>query len=61
MSSETPKEVAAPEEPYDAEGVDRSLIRELLDLTPIERVRRVESVAQSVLLLRELNGIPRAR
>ncbi len=62
MSDEARDEpVRVPDEPYDSEGVDRTLIRELLELTPIERVRRVESAAQSVIFLRELNGVAGAR
>jgi hypothetical protein len=30
--------------PYDAEGVDRSLVRWMLSLTPTERLETVESV-----------------
>lgn len=38
-----------------AEGVDLTLIRWMLTLTPAERVEWVESVAQSLQELRELN------
>jgi hypothetical protein len=38
-----------------AEGVDLTLVRWMLALTPAERVEWVESVAQSLQELRELN------
>ena len=42
---------------YDAEGVDRTLIREMLELTPLERLERLESFAEMVLSVWERNGI----
>jgi hypothetical protein len=41
-----------------AEGVDLTLVRWMLALTPAERVEWVESVAQSLQELRELNREP---
>lgn len=40
----------------DTNGVDRSLIREMLDLTPAERLRRLEGFVASILAIRELNA-----
>jgi hypothetical protein len=37
------------------DGVDRTQIREMLQLTPEERLRRVEQFVESVLEIRELN------
>jgi hypothetical protein len=36
-------------------GVDRAQIREMLRLTPEERLRRVEEFVESLLEIRELN------
>lgn len=41
---------------YDERGVDVSLIRLMLSLTPLERLRMAEEWANSVLKIRELNG-----
>lgn len=54
------KEVPTPEsEPphaaSDERGVDRTQIREMLRLTPEERLRRVEEFVESLLEIRELN------
>lgn len=48
------KEPAEPETNED--GVDLTLIRWMLSLTPAERVQHIESVARSIAELRELNG-----
>jgi hypothetical protein len=40
---------------YDANGVDRSQIREMLRLTPEERLRRVQEFVESALEIRKLN------
>ena len=45
-------EAPAPLPPYDAEGVDRSLIRELLGMSPAERLDRSDALAQDVEALR---------
>jgi len=36
-------------------GVDRAQIREMLDLTPEERLRRVQEFVEGLLEIRELN------
>ena len=38
---------------YNEDGVDLTLIREMLDLDPIERIRRLESYAASAQELRD--------
>lgn len=40
----------------DENGVDRAQIREMLRLTPEERLRRVEAFVEAALQIRELNG-----
>jgi hypothetical protein len=40
----------------DENGVDRAQIREMLRLSPEERLRRVEDFVESVLEIREING-----
>jgi hypothetical protein len=40
---------------HDENGVDRTQIREMLQLTPEQRLARVEEFVQSVLEIRELN------
>jgi hypothetical protein len=37
---------------YDATGVDRSQIRAMLRLTPLERLQRLQGYAESILELR---------
>lgn len=39
----------------DSNGVDRSQIREMLRLTPEERLQRVQEFVESFLEIRELN------
>ena len=39
----------------DDNGVDRAQVREMLRLTPAERLRRVQDFVESVLEIRELN------
>lgn len=39
----------------DENGVDRAQIRQMLRLTPEERLRRVEEFVESALEIRELN------
>ncbi len=46
------------ERAYDANGVDLTLIRWMLSLTPIERIEHVQQMADSLQELRSLNGIP---
>ena len=40
---------------HDDQGVDRTQIREMLRLTPEERLRRVEEFVESLLEIREMN------
>ncbi len=40
----------------DENGVDRAQIREMLDLTPAERLLMVQNLAESVAEIRRLNG-----
>jgi hypothetical protein len=40
----------------DENGVDRAQIREMLDLTPAERMLVIENLADSVAETRRLNG-----
>ncbi len=46
---------------FDASGVDRTLVREFLARTPVERLERAEAMARAVLEVRKLNGIPTVR
>jgi hypothetical protein len=46
-----------PGDAYDDDGVDRTLIREMLALTPLERLERLESFADLVLSVWERNGV----
>ncbi len=39
----------------DDNGVDRAQIREMLDLSPEERLRRVQEFVESLLEIRDLN------
>lgn len=41
----------------DRDGVDRTLIREMLALAPWERLRRLERLAEMIQRIREANGI----
>lgn len=43
-------------EAFDDEGVDRSQIREMLKLSPSERLQRLEDLVDSILRVREANG-----
>jgi hypothetical protein len=54
---ETTEAPTFPADAYDAEGVDRTLIREMLELTPLERLERLESFAELVLSVWERNGV----
>jgi hypothetical protein len=40
----------------DPNGVDRAQIREMLDLTPAERMLVIQNLADSVAEIRRLNG-----
>jgi hypothetical protein len=48
--------VPGAESAVDAEGVDRSLIREMLALTPAERLDRLQSLVEMIQRIREANG-----
>jgi hypothetical protein len=52
--SEEPAEAPAPE--YNKDGVDLSLIRWMLSLTPAERLQFVQRHINRILMIRELNG-----
>jgi hypothetical protein len=48
---------AVPCEPdIDENGVDRAQIRQMLDLTPAERMLVIENLAASIAEIRRLNG-----
>lgn len=54
MTTESPKEpVEVRDEPYDENGVDRSLIRWMLTLTPTERLEYLQSTLDLVESVRE--------
>jgi hypothetical protein len=42
---------------YDCNGVDVTLIRWMLTLTPVERIEHIQQAADSLEELRSLNGI----
>lgn len=46
---------AALDQAIDQSGIDRNQIRELLRLTPEQRLSRVEEFLESVLQIRQLN------
>ncbi len=48
-------DTASVEPAVDDQGIDREQIREMLRLTPEERLRRVQEFVESVLEIRELN------
>ena len=58
MSRETPDADAdRPAEPdIDDQGVDRAQIRDMLALTPEERLRRLEGFVTGILEIRALNA-----
>lgn len=47
-----PREV---EPSFDEQGVDRTLIRAMLELTPAERLLRLQELVEGVLEIRERN------
>jgi hypothetical protein len=49
-------ENAPPQPDYSADGVDLSLIRWMLSLTPAERLDFVETQANEILAIREFNA-----
>ena len=56
-----PKDQSQPsdsaENAYDRNGVDLTLIRWMLTLTPVERIEHIQQAADSLEELRSLNGI----
>ena len=62
MTTRSPHEDTDPEAPdIDENGVDRAQIREMLALTPEERLKRVEDFVEAALEIRELNDARRVR
>ena len=51
MISIVPLETHAPAPDYDANGIDRTLVRSTLALTPAERARSHDALLADVLLL----------
>jgi hypothetical protein len=52
-----PRAELVPCEPeIDEAGVDRAQIRQMLDLTPAERLLVIENLADSIAEIRRLNG-----
>ena len=51
---ETPPTGSGPSD-IDDNGIDRAQIREMLDLSPEERLRRLQEFVESLLEIRELN------
>ncbi len=45
------------EHAYDSNGVDLTLIRWMLALTPVERIEHIQQAADALEELRSLNGI----
>ena len=57
MALNTSPAEPAPDQPdIDADGVDRAQIRAMLELTPEERLKRVEEFVEAALEIRVLNG-----
>jgi hypothetical protein len=57
MADEERVDDVGPFAEYDESGVDVSLVRWMLSLTPLERLRMAQEWANLVLKVRELNGI----
>ncbi len=55
-STTSPQSEPAPEPEYNEEGVDLSLIRWMLSLTPLERLQVLEAHVNDILAIRELNA-----
>lgn len=49
-------EIVPGEPDIDQDGVDRAQIRRMLDLTPVERLRFIESFVASIAEIHRLNG-----
>ncbi len=45
----------APDLEQNTDGVDLTLVRWMLSLSPVERVEYIESIAESIAEIRELN------
>lgn len=57
MTNESFGSDLAPRTPdIDQDGVDRAQIREMLELTPAERLLVVQNLADSIAEIRRLNG-----
>ena len=62
MTVQRPDPELVPSAPdIDESGVDRAQIREMLDLTPAERMLVIENLADSVAEIRRLNGTSSVR
>ena len=61
MSDSVQPAVDLPASAYDESGVDLTLIRWMLSLTPIERIEHIQQLADSIAEIRELNGIAEPR
>lgn len=62
MSALPPLDQADPAAPdIDENGVDLAQIREMLALSPEERLKRVEAFVESALEIQELNAARRVR
>lgn len=55
MADATEASLVREQPSHDQSGVDRTLIRQMLALTPLERLRRLEEFVESVLFIRDLN------
>jgi len=54
--AQTAAEVVPAEPDIDENGVDRAQIREMLALTPAERLLVIQNLADSITEIRRLNG-----
>ncbi|HUK17089.1 MAG TPA: hypothetical protein VLW65_11780 [Bryobacteraceae bacterium] len=54
MADDQPEE--APQAEYSEDGVDLSLLRRMLSLTPAERLQILEEHVTDILTIRELNA-----
>jgi hypothetical protein len=57
MENDTEYLVDPPEAEYSEDGVDLSLIRWMLSLTPAERLAVLQGHVDSILEIRKLNGL----
>jgi hypothetical protein len=56
MESPAGADLVPPEPDIDEAGVDLAQIREMLDLTPAERLPVIENLADAIAEIRRLNG-----